>query len=316
MMRRPRARGKPRLACEGRAADPYFGMRELANRTAVVTGASRGLGVYVARALAAQKMNLVLAARSTEELESVAAGLREDGASAIAVPTDVTSTEATEALLARAADEFGVVDVLVNNAGTVTIFPYEALGIDDIERVIRLNLTSAMVLTRLALPGMLDRGRGHIVNMSSLAGLFGPPFDQVYGATKAALIGFTLSLRNEFRDRGVSASVVCPGYVLEAGIYHEGKKYTGVSASRLIGTTTPEAVAQAVVSAVRRDRPQVNVNSAPVRPLAAIGRLSPGFAEWLLQRMDGWGPFVAGSRVNVKMGGRMTGVKPVDEVDK
>ena len=288
-------------------------MRELANRTAIVTGASRGLGAYIARALAEEKMNLVLAARSGEELEGVAAGLREDGVDAIAVPTDVTNPEAAEALLARAADEFGSVDVLVNNAGTVTIFPYEELRTADIERVIRLNLTSAMVLTRLALPGMLDRGRGHIVNMSSLAGLFGPPFDEVYGATKAGLIGFTQSLRAEFRGRGVSASVVCPGYVGKAGIYHEGQKYTGVSASRLIGTTTPDKVAKAVVGAVRRDRPHVNVNSSPVRPLAAVGRLSPGFAEWLLRRINGWAPFVAGARANAKMGGRMTGVRPVDE---
>ncbi len=283
-------------------------MKDLTGRVVLITGASRGLGLHSARALAAQGAKLVLAARSGDLLESAAAELRDGGAAAVAVPTDVTDREDLQALVTKATDEFGGVDVLVNNAGTVTIYPYEQLGVDDIERVINLNLTSAMVLTRLALPGMLERGRGHIVNMSSLAGLFGPPFDEVYGATKAGLIGFTQSLRAEFRDRGVSASVICPGYVEEAGIYHEGKQFHERTAPRLIGTTTPEAVAKAVVRAIKHDRPHINVSPSPVRPLAAIGRISPGFAEWFLKKIDGWAPFHGGKDANVKLGGKMTGV--------
>jgi short-subunit dehydrogenase len=283
-------------------------MRQLTDRTAIVTGGSRGLGPHIARALAAEGMKLVLAARSREELEAVAAGLREGGAEAIAVPTDVTDRGSLEALAAGAQAEFGAIDLLVNNAGTVTLYPYEELSLGDIERVVRLNLTAAMMLTRLVLPGMLERSRGHIVNMSSLAGLFGPPFDEVYGATKAGLIGFTQSLRAEFRPRGVSASALCPGYVAQAGIYHEGHQLTGVEPPRLVGTTTPAAVARAVVRAVCRDLPHVNVSPTPVRPLAALGRISPGFAAWLLERMDGWAPFVAGTRANQQVGGRLTGV--------
>jgi short-subunit dehydrogenase len=280
-------------------------MKVLAERVAIVTGASRGLGHYCARSLAAEGMKLVLAARSREELESTAAGLRDTGASAVAVPTDVTDRNDLRALVARATDEFGAIDVLVNNAGSVTVYPYDQLDVDDIERVIDLNLTSAMVLTRLCLPGMLERRRGHIVNMSSVAGLFGAPFDEVYAATKAGLIGFTQSLRAEFRARGVSASAICPGYVEGAGIYQEGLQFHERPASRLSGTTTPHAVAKAVVSAIKHDRPHVNVNSSPVRPLAAI---SPGFAEWLLERIDGWAPFHGGKDANVKMEGKLTGV--------
>ncbi|HSG82536.1 MAG TPA: SDR family NAD(P)-dependent oxidoreductase [Gemmatimonadota bacterium] len=283
-------------------------MREVANRTAIITGGSRGLGPHVARALAGAGMKLILAARSREELEGVAAGLRDGGAEAIAVPTDVTEHEALEALAAEAHARFGAIDVLVNNAGAVTAFPYEGLSGADIERVVGLNLTSAMVLARLVLPGMLERGRGHIVNMSSLAGLFGAPYDGVYGATKAGLIGFSQSLRAEFRQRGVSASVICPGYVRQAGIYAEASRFTGVSAPWLVGTTSPEAVARAVVKAIRRDLPLVNVSPSPVRPLAALARISPGFTEWFLHRIDGWAPFVAGARANEKLGGSLTGV--------
>jgi NADP-dependent 3-hydroxy acid dehydrogenase YdfG len=162
-------------------------MKDLAKRTAIITGASRGLGAYVARAFAAEEMNMVLAARSKDGLERVAEELRRSGVEAVTVPTDVTDRKALEALVAAADAEFGGADVLVNNAGALTVFPYDRIGIEDIELAVRLNLTSAMILTRLVLPGMVERGRGHIVNMSSLAGIWGPPFDAPYGATKAGL---------------------------------------------------------------------------------------------------------------------------------
>ncbi len=284
-------------------------MKELTQRTAIITGASRGLGAYVARALAAEKMKLVLAARSKEGLERVASELRESGVEAIAVPTDVTDRSALEALVAAANAEFGGTDVLVNNAGVLTIFPYDRIGIEDVERTVRLNLTSAMILTRLVLPGMVERGRGHIVNMSSIAGIWGPPFDAPYGATKAALIGFTHSLRQEYRGTGVSASVICPGYVEEAGMYHDAEQATGIKASPLSGRTTPGAVARAVVKAIKKNRPHTTVNTPSVRPLAVLSALAPRFAEWLIRSADGYAPFVKGARANLKAGGQLTGLK-------
>ncbi|NIS03375.1 MAG: SDR family NAD(P)-dependent oxidoreductase [Gemmatimonadetes bacterium] len=283
-------------------------MKELRDKVAIVTGASRGLGPYVARALAAEGMRLVVAARSADQLDGVAARLRENGAEAIAVATDVTDSEALERMLATANESFGPADLLVNNAGTVTLCPFGQIGITDIERVVRLNLVSAMILTRLVLPGMLERRRGHVVNMSSLAGIFGPPYDAVYGATKAALVGFTESLRDECRASGVSASVICPSFVEEAGIYHEGRKYRVGKASRIVGTTTPDAVARAVLRAVRHDIPQINVNSMPIRPMAAVARLSPGLARWALRKVDAWRPFRQGAEANLRMGGKLTGL--------
>ncbi|UCC71489.1 MAG: SDR family oxidoreductase [Gemmatimonadota bacterium] len=284
-------------------------MRELARRTAVITGGSRGIGLYIARALADEGMHLVLAARSAEGLERIAGELRDKGSQAIAVPTDVTDRDALEALVAAANGEFGGVDILVNNAGALTIFPYDRIGIEDVERTVRLNLTSAMILTRLVLPGMVERGRGHIVNMSSIAGIWGPPFDAPYAATKAGLIGFTQSLRQEYHGAGIGASVICPGYVEEAGMYHDAEQATGIKASALSGRTTPDAVARAVVKAIKKDRPHTIVNTPSVRPLAVLSALSPRFGEWVLRRANGYAPFVKGARVNVKAGGQLTGLQ-------
>jgi short-subunit dehydrogenase len=166
-----------------------------------------------------------------------------------------------------------------------------------------------MILTRLVLPSMVERGRGHIVNMSSIAGIWGPPFDEVYGATKAGLIGFTQSLRQEYHSTGISASVICPGYVEEAGMYHEAEQATGIKASALSGRTTPGAVARAVVKAIMKDRPHVIVNTPSVRPLAVLSALSPRFGEWILRRANGYAPFVKAAPLNLKAGGQMTGLR-------
>ena len=143
-----------------------------------------------------------------------------------------------------------------------------------------------MVMARLVLPDMLQRGRGHIVNISSLAGKAGPAFQEPYAATKAGLIAFTFSLRASYRRAGVSASVIVPGFV-EAGIYAKLKEKSGCSAPPLLGTSSPEAVAQAVLRSVRRDVPEIVVNPIPVRPLLALTTMFPSLGEWLLGQTGG-----------------------------
>jgi short-subunit dehydrogenase len=285
-------------------------VRELKGKTALVTGASRGLGTHIAQALAAEGMNLVLAARSRDKLEVVAGAVRSSGVSATVVPTDVTDRDNLERLVRTAIDEFGSIDVLVNNAGVLVLYPFDRLAIEDMERALRLNLTAAMILTRLVIPGMLERGSGHIVNMSSIAGKWGPPCDQVYGATKAGLIAFSESLRNEYRGTGVSASVICPGYVEEAGMYHDGRRVTKTEAPRWVGRTWPRDVARAVVKAVKRDRPEIIVNTPPARLLTVITEISPAFGLWLLSSFDGFRPFTRGAAVNVELRGQLTGLTP------
>ena len=155
---------------------------------------------------------------------------------------------------------------------------------------------------------MLKRGRGHIVNLSSIAGKWGPPFDQVYGVTKAGLIGFTESLRAEYRGTGVSASVVCPGYVEEAGMYAVGKETIDAVAPTWVGRTRPLPVARAVVRAIKKDRPEIIVNTPPARFAAVVTAISPSLGQWALWRLGGWAPFVRGAQVNLQTRGQVTGL--------
>lgn len=259
-------------------------MKRLAGRTAIVTGASAGIGLHIARALAAERMNLVLAARSADKLEALTVELRRAGVQVVAVPTDVTVHEQRERLVETALRQFGQIDVLVNNAGVELFRPYETAGIAEIERTIQTNVTGALVLTRLVLPHMLRSGRGHIVNMSSTAGKHGPAFGAAYGASKAALIAFTQSLRGECYGTGISASVICPGFTDDGGIYERMKQTLGRGTPPQMGGTTGTAVARAVVRAIRTDAPEVILNVPPMRPVFVLAALFPRLGEWVVRR--------------------------------
>jgi short-subunit dehydrogenase len=260
-------------------------VRDLAGKTAVVTGASRGIGVDVARALHAQGMDLVLAARTTSALDGLRSELEGPGRPrVIAVPTDVSKDDDLARLVETAEGEFGGVDVLVNNAGIEAVYTYHKLSLAEVDEVIAVNLVGPMHLTWMVLPGMLQRGRGHVVNMSSLAGKAGPAYAEPYAATKAGLIGFTQSLRSTYRALGVSASVVCPGFV-DTGMYARGREEQGGARPRS-GVATSRQVAEAVVRAVKHDLPEVIVNPVPARPLLAAYSMAPGIAERLSRLVD------------------------------
>jgi short-subunit dehydrogenase len=258
-------------------------MKDLAGRTAIVTGASAGIGECATRALAAERMNLVLAARSADKLHALARELEQTGIQTLAVPTDVSRSADLRHLLERALERFGRIDVLVNNAGVEAWRSFHELPADDIERIIGVNLTAAAMLCRLVLPSMLDNGGGHIVNMSSTAGKCGPAYGAVYGATKAGLIAFTQALRAEYHGSGVSASVVCPGFTDEGGIYERMKQATGRGTPLWMGRTSAGAVARAVVRAIRRDRPEVLVNVPPMRPMFVLAEMFPRLGHWIMR---------------------------------
>jgi short-subunit dehydrogenase len=260
-------------------------MKDLAGKTAVVTGASRGIGVDVARALHGQGMNILIAARTAAALDALRAELDgPTGPRVIVVPTDVSKDGDLQRLVETAERECGGVDVLVNNAGIESVYTYHKLGLPEIDEVIAVNLVGPMHLAWMVLPGMLRRGSGHIVNMSSLAGKAGPAYAEPYAATKAGLIGFTQSLRATYRPLGVSASVICPGFV-DAGMYARGREEQGGVRPRS-GVASARQVAEAVVRAIRQDLPEVTVNPVPVRPLLAANALAPGLAERLSRLVD------------------------------
>jgi short-subunit dehydrogenase len=250
-------------------------LKNLQGRTAIVTGTSRGIGPYIARSLAQEGVNLVLAARSAQELEEVAAELRPDAIRVLPVPTDVADPQALSHLVQRAEQAFGEIDLLVNNAGFDWQIPFHRLSQGDIDRSIQVNLLAPLTLTHLLLPGMLERGRGHIVSVSSIAGYVGFPYTEAYAAAKSGLIGFTRTVRADYRKRGVSASVLILGAIGGAGVGARAEAETGVTSPRF---PMPHArsVGKATIRAIRRDKAELVIVPGPGRVLKALWELFPG----------------------------------------
>lgn len=252
-------------------------------KTAIVTGASHGIGPYIVRALAKEGMNLVLAARSGPELEQVAtaAGIRATGVQVLTVPTDVTERDARSALVSAAERTFGSVDVLVNNAGGDLQREFHYYTAEDVEALIRLNLTGPIELTRLLLPGMLQRKQGHIVNISSLGGSIGFPYTEVYSAAKDGLIAFTRVLRADYRQAGVSSSVLILGPIGGAGTGARTMEEMNLHMSAMdkASLSPPESVAQAVLKSIRRDTAEMVIMPGPGRLMRAFMTLFPGMGS-------------------------------------
>lgn len=254
-------------------------MKELASKLALVTGASRGIGVFIAEALARESMRLVLVARSSELLEQVRSRIRSSDVSCH--PLDLSDRGALEAGLQKVRERHGAIDVLINNAALQHTEFYEGAELDLIERVVAVNLTAPLLLSRLVLPDMLSRDCGHIVQVSSIAGLGPAAFDEVYASTKHGLVGFSRSLRASLKTRGsrVSASVICPGHVSDVGLHADDEKRFAVPRARGLGVSRPATVADAVVDAIRHDRGEVLVDPQPLRPILSLGALLPGALE-------------------------------------
>lgn len=254
-------------------------------RNAIVTGASRGIGPYIARAMAASGYRLVLTGRSRVELEAVADALRASGAAALPVEADITDPRAQDGLVQEAERAFGHVDVLVNNAGGDPQREFETMAWAENEAILRLNLLAPMELTHKLLPGMLERRRGQIINISAIAGRLGFPFTEAYAAAKDGLIGFTRVLRNDYRARGVSASAVVLGAIRGAGQGQRTSDAMGLPMPRL-ATSTADDVARAVIRAISKDRAEIVVMPGPGRLFKALMDFSPAMAA-SMNRMTG-----------------------------
>ncbi|MBI2217242.1 MAG: SDR family NAD(P)-dependent oxidoreductase [Candidatus Rokubacteria bacterium] len=187
-------------------------MSALAGQVALVTGAGRGIGRAVARALAAEGATVVLAARTRSELAAAAEEIRGAGAQAFAVPTDVTQDRAVGALVDEAVGRFERLDVLVNAAGTASFGTFAESKADDWDGMLAVNLRATMVTCRAVLPVMLRQGRGTIVNVASIAATRPIPGAAVYAATKAGVLTFSRVLAEEVRP-AVRVGVVVPGAV-------------------------------------------------------------------------------------------------------
>ena len=246
----------------------------LVSGTVLVTGATGGIGQAIARAFAARGATLILTGRRADVLEPLA---QEVGGRAI--PCDLASREDLERLAAEASE----LDVLVANAALPASGDLTELTQEQIDRMLEVNLRAPVALARALAPGMIERGRGHMVFISSLAGKAASPASSIYSATKFGLRGFALGAREDLRPHGVGVSLVLPGFIREAGMFADA----GIELPRGIGTRSPEDVAAGVIRAIERDRAEVEVAPVSLRLGASFAGVAPQLAATVARRVGG-----------------------------
>ncbi|MDP9330048.1 MAG: SDR family oxidoreductase [Actinomycetota bacterium] len=250
---------------------------QLSGSVAVVTGASSGIGEATSIALAKRGAKVVLAARRVELLEALATRINEAGGTALALACDVGDPEQLASLPAVVNEAFGPSDILVNNAGIPGGGEFTDLSYEQIERVVRVNVLGVMYGTRAFLPGMVRRGRGHIVNVASLAGRYATPGASVYTATKHAVVAFSESLNVSSRRDGVLVTAVNPGFVPTEG-------FPAIDRPSIL-SLTPERVAETIVKVVREGiAPEVSIPRW-VAPFEAFRVLTPPLYRWAVDRI-------------------------------
>jgi 3-oxoacyl-[acyl-carrier protein] reductase len=224
-------------------------MFKLDGKTALVTGASQGIGEGIAKVLAQQGARVVVAARNEEKLKALAAGIAEAGGQALPLVLDVTQPETFGERLKSLPEDFAGIDVLVNNAGVTADNLLARMSLEDWERVLRTNLTGAFALTKEVIRGMMKRRWGRIINVSSVVGMMGNAGQANYAASKAGLIGFSKSLARELGSRSITVNVVAPGYIQTAMTENlpeaSREELTGAIALKRLGTV--EDIAAAVL---------------------------------------------------------------------
>jgi len=223
----------------------------------VITGSSRGIGRALAHAFAAQGARVVLAARTLTELEDVAAECRfyNPALDPLIVPTDVTDESHLARLVDQTLDHFGRIDILVNNAGIRQGGAFTAIPPESIEQQIEVNLLAAVHLTRLALPSMLERGSGHIVNIGSAAGRHTEPYFVAYGTSKHGLAGLSEGLRRELSPHGIHVMLVAPGFTDTAMVDEIGPVYHRVGFPMI----PVQRVARKTLEGILLRHPEVNL---------------------------------------------------------
>ena len=244
------------------------------NGNVLITGAGGGIGAAIARELAPKASSLTLSARRADQVEDLAGEL---GAQILSA--DLEQRDQVAALAVAAANT----DVAIMNAALPASGDLLDYEVEQIDRALEVNLRAPLVLSRLLAEQMASRGGGHIVFISSLAGKAASAGSALYSATKFGLRGGAISMRADWADRNVGVSVVCPGFVSDAGMFAE----SGARLPKGIKTVTPEQVAEAVVGAVEKNRLEVDVAPIPLKLGASFAVVAPAAWEALNRRTGG-----------------------------
>jgi short-subunit dehydrogenase len=242
----------------------------------LLSGATGGLGRAIAEELAGAGARLVLSSRKGEELEQLARSLPGGADRHDTIVADLADAGAAENLIADA----GHLDGLIANAALPASGKLDAFSSTEIERALRVNLESPILMARALEPKLVGKGEGHFVFIGSLSGKVGSPRASLYNATKFGLRGFAFGFREDMHLHGVGVSIVSPGFVREAGMFHEAR----AKAPPGVGTTTPKKVAQAVSRAIRRNRSEITVAPRRLRFISEFGYRHPELAARVQRR--------------------------------
>ena len=267
-------------------------VRTVRGSTVVITGASSGIGRETAREFARAGARVVLAGRREERLRELAGEIEARGAQALAVRTDVSDQAQVDALIEQAAERFGRIDTLVNNAGVGIAARFEDQSLDDFRRVMDVNFWGAVYACKAAVPRMKAQpGGGVIVNISSILGRRGMPFETAYCASKFALRGFSEALRTEVMADGIDLSTIFPGAV-ESEIWESAANQTGVELPDFMPKFPARELARVIVQDARIPQPEI-VMALDAQMIDFFNTLAPGMMDLFLGQSL---PFMEGMR--------------------
>jgi short-subunit dehydrogenase len=249
---------------------------DLEGKRVLLSGATGGIGRAIAERLAHEGTSLVVSSRKEAELEDLARTLP-GGLDRHAV---LVADLAEEGAGQRAVREAGELDGMIANAALPGVGSIEKVPAEELRMTLRVNLEAPMLMARELAPSLIEKREGHIVFISSLNGKVGTPRTAIYCATKFGMRGFALALREDLHPKGVGVSTVLPGFIREAGMFHD----TGVKSPPGLGTTPPGKVAKAVVTAITRDRSEVEPATFRLRLASGIAYRHPEFAARIQRR--------------------------------
>jgi short-subunit dehydrogenase len=263
---------------------------ELADKVVLITGASRGLGLVIARELVAQKARVAICARDPDELRRAKADLRDE---VVTITCDVTDPDQIDRLVAEVHSQLGAIDVLINNAGIIQVGPMKLMTIEDYETAMATHFWAPLRLSLAVIPRMLERGAGRIVNISSIGGRVAMPHLLPYTASKFALVGLSEGMRAELAKDNIKVTTVVPGLVRTGsavhaqfkGRHHAEYKWFAAGDSSHLTAMQAERAARLIISAMRRGTPEL-VLSVQAKLAWRLFALAPALAQRALSLID------------------------------